>query len=233
MPTAGMHYPVVALTILLAPVAGQDFTRQRELMVHEQIEARGIRGPDVLVAMRAVPRHLFVPPEIRSAAYEDLALPIGYGQSISQPVIVGLMTELLEPHRSHRVLEIGTGSGYQAAVLSRVVKQVYTIEIIAELANAARVRLESLGYGNITVRAGDGYEGWPEAAPFDRIILTSAPPQVPEALVDQLKPGGRLVAPVGHSPFNQDLIVLDKDELGRTKQRSVIPVRFVPMVAGK
>ncbi len=144
-----------------------------------------------------------------------------------------LMTELLEPRPSHRVLEIGTGSGYQAAVLSQLVKQVYTIEIIEALANAARARLESLGYRNVVVRAGDGYKGWPEAAPFERIILTSAPPEVPEALVNQLRPGGRLVAPVGNSPFNQDLIVLDKDEAGRTKQRSVIPVRFVPMVPGR
>jgi len=183
--------------------------------------------------MRAVPRHLFVPPEFRSGAYEDRPLPIGYGQTISEPTIVGLMTELLVPRRSHRLLEIGTGSGYQAAVLSGLVKQVYTIEIIEALANAARARLESLGYSNVAVRAGDGYRGWPEAAPFDRIILTSAPPEVPRALVDQLKPGGRLVAPVGRSPFDQDLIVLDKDDAGRTKQRSVIPVRFVPMVPGK
>ena len=228
-----MRYLLVVLTFLLAPLVGQDFGRLRERMVHEQIEAHGVRSPEVLAAMRSVLRHLFVPPEIRAAAYEDRPLPIGYGQTISQPVIVGLMTELLEPHRSHRVLEIGTGSGYQAAVLSRVVKQVYTIEIIEELANTARARFESLGYGNIAVRAGDGYKGWPEASPFDRIILTSAPPEVPRALVAQLKPGGRLVAPVGRLPFDQDLIVLDKDEVGRIKQRSIIPVRFVPMVPGK
>ena len=169
-----MRYLLVSLTLLLAPLAGQDFGHLRELMVHEQIEARGIRSPEVLAAMRSVPRHLFVPPEIRATAYEDRPLPIGYGQTISQPIIVELMSELLEPHRSHRVLEIGTGSGYQAAVLSRIVKHVYTIEIIEALANAARARLESLGYSNVAVRAGDGYKGWPEAAPFDRIILTSA-----------------------------------------------------------
>ena len=223
----------VALTFLLAPLAGQDFGRLRDRMVREQIEARGVRSPEVLAAMRSVLRHLFVPPEIRAAAYEDRPLPIGYGQTISQPVIVALMTELLEPHRSHRVLEIGTGSGYQAAVLSRVVKQVYTIEIIEELAITARARFRSLNYGNIAVRTGDGYKGWPEASPFDRIMLTSAPPEVPRTLVDQLKLGGRLVAPVGWLPFDQDLIVLDKDETGRIKQRSVIPVRFVPMVQGK
>src|SRR5712691_496035 len=197
-----MRYLLVVLTFLLAPAAGQDFVSLRERMVREQIEARGVRSPEVLAAMRAVPRHLFVPTEFRSSAYEDRPLPIGYGQTISEPAIVGLMTELLVPRRSHRLLEIGTGSGYQAAVLSGLVKQVYTIEIIEALANAARARLESLGYRNVVVRAGDGYKGWPEAAPFERIILTSAPPEVPEALVNQLRPGGRLVAPVGNSPFN-------------------------------
>jgi protein-L-isoaspartate(D-aspartate) O-methyltransferase len=224
---------LVALTILAVPVIGQDFTRLRALMVREQIEARGIHSPEVLAAMNAVPRHLFVRPEYRWAAYEDRALPIGNGQTISQPVIVACMTELLEPSRRQSVLEIGTGSGYQAAVLSLLVDRVYTIEIIEALANAARQRLESLGYRNVTVRAGDGYKGWPEAAPFDRIILTSAPPEVPRALIAQLKAGGRLVAPVGRSPFNQELIVLDKDAAGCTKQRSVIPVSFVPMVPGK
>src|SRR5712691_8494262 len=183
-----MRYLLVALTFQLAPAAGQDFARLRERMVREEIEARGVRSPEALAAMRAVPRHLFVPPEFRSGAYEDRPLPIGYGQTISEPTIVGLMTELLVPRRSHRLLEIGTGSGYQAAVLSGLVKQVYTIEIIEALANAARARLESLDYSNVAVRAGDGYRGWPEAAPFDRIILTSAPPEVPRALVDQLKP---------------------------------------------
>ena len=171
---SSMQYALVALTILTTPVTGEDFTRLRELMVQEQIEARGVRSPEVLAAMRTVPRHLFVPSESRFAAYEDSALPIGYNQSISQPVIVALMTELLEARRSDRVLEIGTGSGYQAAVLSVLGKQVYTIEIIEPLANAARARLESLGYRNVTVRVGDGYRDWPEAAPFDRIMLTSA-----------------------------------------------------------
>jgi len=228
-----MKQLLVAITALLPPLTGQDFAGLRERMVREQIEARGVSSREVLSAIRAVPRHLFVPREFRSAAYEDRPLSIGYSQTISQPVIVGLMTSLLETQRSHRVLEIGTGSGYQAAVLSRIVKQVYSIEIIEALANAARARLESLGYSNVAVRAGDGYRGGPEAAPFERIILTSAPPEVPQALVGQLKPGGRLVAPVGRSPFNQNLIVLDKDDAGRTKQHSVIPVRFVPMVPGK
>ena len=228
-----MSRGLLALTILVAPLAGQEYTRLRQLMVRNQIEARGVHNPDVLAAMRAVPRHLFVPLSFRSAAYDDRPLPIGYGQTISQPAIVAVMTELLEPHRDHRVLEIGTGSGYQAAVLSRLAKQVFTIEIIEALANSARTRLHSLGYRNVVVRAGDGYKGWPEAAPFDRIMLTSAPPQVPQALIDQLKQGGKLVAPVGDSPENQNLVVFDKDAAGRTKQRSVIPVQFVPMVPGK
>jgi protein-L-isoaspartate(D-aspartate) O-methyltransferase len=192
-----------------------------------------MRNAEVLAAMRAMPRHLFVPLSFRSAAYDDPPLPIGYAQTISQPAIVVVMTELLEPHRDHCVLEIGTGSGYQAAVLSRLAKKVYTIEIIEALANSARERLQSLGYRNVEVRAGDGYNGWPEAAPFDRILLTSAPPQVPRALIEQPKPGGKLVAPMGDSPGNQTLVILDKDAAGRTKQRSVIPVQFVPMVAGK
>jgi len=230
---SSMNQALLALTILVTPLAAQDYTRLRELMVRNQIQARGVRNPEVLAAMRAVPRHLFVPLSVRSAAYDDQALPIGHGQTISQPVIVAMMTELLEPHHEHRVLEIGTGSGYQAAVLSCLAKQVYTIEIIEALANSARARLQSLGYRNVEVRAGDGYKGWPEAAPFDRIMLTSAPPQVPQALIDQLKPGGKLVAPVGDSLENQNLVVLEKDAVGRTKQRSVIPVHFVPMVPGK
>ena len=230
---SSMNQALLALMILVAPLVGQDYARLREFMVRNQIEARGVRNPEVLAAMRAVPRHLFVPLSFRSAAYDDRPLPIGYGQTISQPTIVAVMTELLEPHRDHRVLEIGTGSGYQAAVLSRLAKQVYTIEIIEALSNSARARLTSLGYRNIEVRAGDGYKGWPEAAPFDCIMLTSAPPQLPQALIDQLKPGGKLVAPVGDSTGTQNLVVLDKDSAGRTKQRSVIPVQFVPMVPGK
>jgi len=227
-----MLFLLLSLALLAMPRTGEDFARLRERMVKEQIEARGIRDTEVLAAMRAVPRHLFVPPEVQFAAYEDYALPIGYDQSISQPAIVALMTQLLELRPSDRVLEIGTGSGYQAAVLSRLAKQVYSIEIIEPLASAARDRLKSLGYRNVTVRTGDGYRGWPEAAPFDRIILTSAPPEIPRLLIEELKPGGILVAPVGTLP-NQDLIVLDKDASGRTQRRSIIPVRFVPMVPGK
>jgi protein-L-isoaspartate(D-aspartate) O-methyltransferase len=201
---------------------------QRARMVREQIERRGVRRAEVLEAMRTVPRRLFVPEEARSRAYDDSALPIGYGQTISQPYIVALMTELLDPRPDLRVLEIGTGSGYQAAVLSGLVRQVYTMEIVPELARSAAAKLA--GYRNVKVRQGDGYRGWPDEAPFDRIILTAAPPEVPQALVAQLKPGGKLVAPEGASVWAQQLIVIDKSADGRLKRRSVIPVMFVPMV---
>lgn len=205
----------------------------RERMVREQIEERGVRNPDVLRVMRRTPRHLFIPERLRPQAYGDHPLPIGYGQTISQPYIVALMTELLEPHKEARVLEIGTGSGYQAAVLAPLVRHVYTIEIVRELAESAADLLKRLGYENVTVRWGDGYRGWPEEAPFDRIIVTAAPPEVPKALLEQLKPGGKLVAPVGSSVFGQDLIVIDKTRDGKLRRRSVIPVMFVPMVKGR
>ncbi len=166
-------------------------------MVREQIEARGIRNPDVLRAMRSTPRHLFVPIAVRPYAYSDQPLPIGFGQSISQPYIVALMTELLAPKKADRVLEIGTGSGYQTAVLARLSRHVYSIEIVAALAKPAKERLAAMGYGNVTARQGDGYQGWPGEAPFDRILLTAAPPDIPGALLDQLTHPGRLVAPVG------------------------------------
>jgi len=218
----------------LAPLAllwaGDSRTAERELMVREQIEARGVRNPEVLRAMRQVPRHLYMPETARGVAYRDHPVPIGYGQTISQPYIVGLMTELLDVKPSHRVLEIGTGSGYQAAVLAPLVKHVYTLEVVGELAKSARAALSAQGVENVSVRHGDGYQGWPEEAPFDRIILTAAPPEVPQALIDQLKPGGKLVAPVGSGVFGQELIVIDKDAKGKVRRRSTIPVRFVPMV---
>lgn len=201
-------------------------------MVREQIEARGVRNQDVLRVMRATPRHLFVPGEIARHAYGDTPLPIGHGATISQPFVVALMTELLEPGKTSSVLEIGTGSGYQAAILAQLAKQVYTIEIVPELARSADVRLKQLGYPNVTVRQGDGYLGWPEKAPFDRIILTAAPPDVPRALVDQLAARGKLVAPVGSSAWGQELVVIEKRPDGSTRRRSVEPVRFVPMVHG-
>ena len=199
-------------------------------MVREQIEARGVRKPAVLAAMRSVPRHLFVPEALVPYAYEDHALPIGLGQTISQPYIVALMTELLDAGANDRVLEIGTGSGYQAAVLARLARFVYSIEIVRPLGEQAAKRLRGLGYKNVEVRIGNGYLGWPEHAPFDRIILTAAPPKIPQALIDQLKPGGKLVAPVGSNALSQELVVLEKSASGRTTTRKVLPVAFVPMV---
>jgi len=211
------------------PVPGRDyFTRQREEMVRYQIEARGINDPRVLAAMRKVPRHLYVPPEERKRAYMDSPLPIGYGQTISQPYIVALMTELLELKGEERVLEIGTGSGYQAAILAELAGEVYTIEIIEALAKRAESALKAQGYENINVKSGDGFLGWPEVAPFDRIVVTCAPEEVPQPLKEQLAEGGRIVIPVGPQFPCQMLKVLEKRE-GRIKEKSVIPVRFVPM----
>lgn len=195
-------------------------------MVREQIEQRGITDPRILEAMRRVPRHLFVPEPLRHVAYEDYPLPIGHGQTISQPFVVGVMTELLEPRPEHKVLEIGTGSGYQAAILSLLVDHVYTIEIIEPLAEAARKRLASGGYDNVTVITGDGYRGCTAQAPFDGIIVTAAPEGVPPPLLDQLHVGGRLVIPVGTGI--QELEVIERTENGFETQ-TVFPVRFVPM----
>ena len=206
---------------------------RRERMVTEQIEARGVRNPDVLHAMRTVPRHLFVPQALQQMAYADQPLPIGSGQTISQPYIVAVMTELLQTSKSQKVLEIGTGSGYQAAVLSPLAASVFSIEIVPELAKSSSALLKELGCANVTVRLGDGYKGWPEEAPFDRIILTAAPVEIPKALLAQLKPGGRLVGPVGESALDQKLVVVEKDLGGRIRQRPMLPVRFVPMVTGK
>jgi protein-L-isoaspartate(D-aspartate) O-methyltransferase len=206
---------------------------ERERMVRTQIEARGVRDAEVLRAMRSVPRELFMPPEVRARAYQDGPVPIGYRQTISQPYIVAFMTELLACSRAHRVLEIGTGSGYQAAVLALIAKRVYSVEIVPELARSAAAALAKLGYENVSVRTGDGYQGWPEEAPFDRVILTAAPPEIPKALIDQLAPGGRLVAPEGASPFDQQLILVEKSRDGRLTRRAVLPVAFVPMVPAK
>ncbi|HEV3455336.1 MAG TPA: protein-L-isoaspartate(D-aspartate) O-methyltransferase [Thermoanaerobaculia bacterium] len=201
--------------------------RLRQQMVEQQIRSRGVTSPTVVAAMQEVPRHLFVPSSERGQAYEDHPLPIGGGQTISQPYVVALMTALLDLPPRSRVLEIGTGSGYQAAVLSRVADQVYSIEIVPELGARARETLSKLGYGNVQVRIGDGYRGWPEAAPFDGILLTAAPQAVPQPLIAQLKPGGRMVLPVGG--FDQNLMVLTKKPDGSVKQEKVLPVRFVPM----
>jgi len=203
-----------------------DRAGERLSMVETQIASRGVRDKRVLEAMRKVPRHRFVPPENQDQAYGDYPLPIGHGQTISQPYIVALMTELLKVEPGEKVLEIGTGSGYQAAVLAELAAEVYTIEIIKPLATRAEKLLSELGYGNIKVRAGDGFFGWPEEAPFDGIIVTAAPQKVPQPLLDQLKEGGRLVIPEGR--FAQELVVYEKVG-GEIKRREVIPVRFVPM----
>jgi len=201
-------------------------------MVREQIEARGVKDRRVLEVLRNTPRHQFVPSELQAHAYEDRPLPIGYGQTISQPYIVALMTEMLDVGREMNVLEIGTGSGYQAAVLSPLVGKLYTIEIVPELARSAQTTLERLGYRNVSVKHGDGYLGWPEAAPFDRIMLTAAPPKIPPALVEQLKPGGKMIAPVGATEYQQ-LTVIEKRADGSVRVRATVPVSFVPMVRGR
>ena len=213
------------------PVAAADaFAAQRETMVREQIAARGVSDADVLAAIRSVPRHLFVPDSMVAEAYSDSPLAIGFRQTISQPYIVAYMSELLDLEDRHKVLEIGTGSGYQAAVLSLLAGEVYTIEIVEELGRQAAVRLDRLGYKNVKVRVGNGYLGWPEEAPFDRILLTAAPEEIPQPLIEQLRPGGRLVAPVGPVFGVQELVVVDKDASGKVSRRAELPVRFVPMV---
>jgi protein-L-isoaspartate(D-aspartate) O-methyltransferase len=200
---------------------------RRARMVETQIVSRGVRAPRVLTAMREVPRHLFVEPTERARAYDDTPLPIAGNQTISQPYIVALMTELLDLEPGERVLEIGTGSGYQSAVLSRVCREVYSVEIVPELARAAAARLTAQGYTNVTVREGDGYRGWPEHAPFDGIIVTAAPERIPQPLLEQLAPGGRMVIPVGG--FFQELKVFRKDSAGKITEQAILPVRFVPM----
>ncbi len=212
----------------------EDYARKRRMMVEQQIEARGVKNKKVLDAMNSVPRHLFVPEGYRKGSYFDQPLPIGLGQTISQPYIVALMTEMLDVDKGNIVLEIGTGSGYQAAVLSTIVKELYTIEIIEELGLQASERLKSLGYDNVKAKISDGGLGWPEKAPFDAIIVTAAAPKIPDALIKQLKPGGRMVIPVGSSSFiGQDLLIVEKDEAGNIEIRKTIPVRFVPLVEGE
>jgi protein-L-isoaspartate(D-aspartate) O-methyltransferase len=201
-------------------------------MVATSIVPVGISDSTTLAAMRTVPRHEFVPPEYREFAYADTPLPIGLEQTISQPAMVALMTELIRPTRGKRVLEIGTGSGYQAAVLAETGCRVWTIEIFRALADEARARLKRLGYGNVAVKHGDGYAGWPEQAPFEAIVVTAAADSIPPALVEQLAPGGRLVMPVGDQASHQDLILVEKDSSGRVGARQIIPVRFVPLLRG-
>lgn len=211
---------------LLAAPGGEDRAAERAAMVREQIESRGVRDPAVLDAMRRIPRHRFVPASLAGSAYDDRPLPIGDDQTISQPYIVALMTELSRPKPGMKVLEIGTGSGYQAAVLAAIVGTVHTIEIVPTLGKRADALLKELGIGTVKVRIGDGYEGWPEEAPFDAIVVTAAPREIPKPLLDQLAVGGRLVIPVG--TWSQDLVVVTRTQDGYRRE-TVIPVRFVPM----
>jgi protein-L-isoaspartate(D-aspartate) O-methyltransferase len=226
--------PVLLVAILLvlsncgrAQTPGVDFAAQRDRMVKEQIVMRGVTDERVLAALRKVPREEFIPENERAESYTDGPLPIGYGQTISQPYVVAFMTEKLQPRPQDRVLEIGTGSGYQAALLAELVADVYSIEIVEPLAKTAEATLQRLGYKNVHVKAGDGYKGWPEEAPFDAIIVTCAPDHVPQPLVDQLKEGGRMIIPVGAS-LAQELYLLEKRN-GQVRQSSVLDVRFVPM----
>ena len=211
----------------VTPKTRDDEAERRARMVETQIVARGVHDARVLAAMRSVPRHLFVDPAQGSQAYEDHPLPIAGNQTISQPYIVALMTELAEITPDEKVLEIGTGSGYQSAVLSRLAKEVYSIEIVPELARESAERLRRLGYSNVTVKEGDGYRGWEEHAPFGAIIVTAAPDRIPPPLLDQLATGGRLVIPVGS--FFQELKVLSKESNGKISEKDILPVRFVPM----
>jgi protein-L-isoaspartate(D-aspartate) O-methyltransferase len=225
---------VLAVAAIVAPVSGcrkvsndaADFDTARHNMVRGQIEARGISDARVLKAFETVERHRFVDSSLWGEAYNDYPLPIGEGQTISQPYIVALMTDLADIKPTDTVLEIGTGSGYQAAILGELADQVYSIEIIESLGRSADERLRGLGYDNIHVRIGDGYRGWPEAAPFDAIIITCAPPEIPQPLIDQLAEGGKMVVPVG--TFYQELMLVEKKD-GKIEKSRIAPVQFVPM----
>ncbi len=218
---------------LLSPThtypAFNQFYEERQKMVHRQIAGRGVSDPNVLSAMRTVPRHAFVRPDDIYQAYDDRPLPIGYDQTISQPYIVAFMTEALALKPNSKVLEIGTGSGYQAAVCAEIAAEVYTIEIIKGLAESAEKRLKELGYRNVSVKAGDGYFGWAEKGPFDAIIGTAAAGQIPPPLLEQLKPGGRMILPVEDRLGFQYLVLIIKDQKGNLHKENVMPVRFVPM----
>ena len=227
--------------VLWLPVAGAQgardteearFRARRLAMVERHIAREGIDDTATLRAMRAVPRHAFVPAELRDEAYENHPLPIGLGQTISQPYIVGYMTQLVRPKPGMRILEVGTGSGYQAAVLAATGADVYSIEIFRTLADSARTRLNRLGYKNVTVRHGDGHDGWPDAAPFDAILVTAAAGHIPPALTRQLEPGGRMVIPVGSVYGAQYLILVEKSDKGVVRTRTLLPVAFVPLLSG-
>ncbi|MFN8007796.1 MAG: protein-L-isoaspartate(D-aspartate) O-methyltransferase [Terriglobia bacterium] len=220
------------LMLGLLALGSDPYQAMREKMVEYQIEMRGVKDPAVLRAMREVPRHLFLPATQKDYAYDDSPLPIGYGQTISQPYIVAYMTEVLHLQKGDRVLEIGTGSGYQGAVLAEIVKEVYTVEIVPELGKKAIERFAALGYKNVTVKIGDGYEGWKEHAPFDGIMVTAGAESIPPPLTEQLNDGGRLVIPVGSPDLVQNLILLEKHGKEIVTQK-LIPVRFVPFRRGQ
>lgn len=219
---------LAAVFIGIFPQSGS-WDQDRRRMVEEQIRARGITDAGVLAAMQAVERHLFVPSEYREQAYSDRPLPIGYGQTISQPYIVAYMTERIRPRKEFKVLEIGTGSGYQAAILAGIVDQVFTVEIVPELASASAERLKKLGYGNVQVKQADGFYGWKEHAPYDAIVVTASADFVPPPLIEQLKPGGIMIIPVG-SPFQVQMLKEIEKKNGRVLSRNLLPVRFVPFI---
>ena len=225
-----MNLPINIVVVILAfwlPLSQDGYKEKRDKMVKQQIERRGVKDPAVLRAMRTVERHRFVPPAGVAEAYDDGPMPIGYGQTISQPFIVAYMTEVIRPGPGHKVLEIGTGSGYQAAVLAHIVKEVYTIEIVPQLGQNATTRLKNLGYRNVKVKVADGYWGWKEEGPFDAIVVTAAAEFIPPPLLEQLKEGGRMVIPVGSPFMNQNLMLVEKRK-GKNVTRSLMPVVFVP-----
>ena len=221
-------FTILVLSMLIAvPFQEDAYRKSREAMVRQQIEKQGVKAPEVLSAMRTVKRHLFVPENMRSLAYNDRPLPIGFGQTISQPYIVAYMTEAIKPAPHFKVLEIGTGSGYQAAVLAAIIKEVYTVEIIAELGNSAAERLKKQGYDNVTVKVADGYHGWKEHAPYDAIMVTAATEYIPPPLLEQLKEEGKMIIPVG-SPFQTQWLMLVTKKNGKIITKRLLPVSFVP-----
>lgn len=222
-------FAALSMTLAAAQPGTDPWQARRNRMVEKQIESRDITHPATLAALRKVPRHLFVPPGLVKEAYDDNPLPIGHGQTISQPYIVACMTEQIAPTSTSRVLEIGTGSGYQAAVLGAICAEVFTIEIIPELADSAAKLLHQLGYDNVHTRTGDGWKGWPEQAPFDAIIVTAATEVIPPPLLEQLKEDGRMIIPIGPKYDAQDLVLVTKHH-GKVQTRPLIPVRFVPFV---
>ncbi len=228
-----MVTPILLILIFISFSFQEDvYKEKREKMVKDQIEKRGVNDKLVLKAMRNVKRHLFVPEERMAEAYDDSPLPIGYGQTISQPYIVGYMTEVIQPKPEFKVLEIGTGSGYQAAVLAEIVKEVYTIEIVTELATAAMQRLKKLGYSKVKVKQADGYYGWKENSPYDAIVVTAATEFVPPPLIEQLKENGKMVIPIG-SPFMTQTLMLIEKNGKKIKTKNLLPVRFVPFTRKK